>query len=109
MRAQDWAMFGEIMNASGASSAGDYAISHPRVEALVAEMRSVPGVVGARMMGGGEGGSTLALLRMEALDDLRAAMVEFFDDESMRSSVVPLSFAPGARLMTDSDLAALLQ
>jgi hypothetical protein len=46
---------------------------------------------------------------MEALDDLRAAMVEFFDDESMRSSVVPLSFAPGARLMTDSDLAALLQ
>ena len=49
------------MNASGASSAGDYEISHPQVEALVAVMKSVPGVLGARMMGGGEGGATLAL------------------------------------------------
>ncbi|HET9661975.1 MAG TPA: galactokinase family protein [Thermomicrobiales bacterium] len=109
MGEQDWVAFGALMNESGASSAGDYAISHPQVEALVEVMRGVPGVAGARMMGGGEGGSTLALLRFDALDALRADLVDFFDDESMRSSVVPLSFAPGARRMTDREIAALLQ
>ncbi len=104
MKRRDWETFGSLMNASGASSAGDYAISHPRVEALVATMKTVPGVVGARMMGGGEGGSTLALLRLEALDDLRDALAAFFDDPSLRESVVPLSFAPGARLLQTSDL-----
>ncbi len=97
LQLQDWEMFGGIMNASGASSAGDYAISHPQVEALVTVMQAVPGVVGARMMGGGEGGSTLALLRIDALDALRRALAAFFEDESMLTSVVPLSFAPGAR------------
>lgn len=109
MAERDWERFGVLMNASGRSSAGDYAISHPRVEALVEAMRAIPGVTGARMMGGGEGGSTLALLRIDALDDLRASLVDFFEDESMRSSIVPLSFAPGARLFGPSELDALLQ
>jgi galactokinase len=109
MRAGDWETFGELMNASGISSAGDYEISHPQVEALVAAMREVPGVVGARMMGGGEGGSTLALLRTDALDDLREAVSRFCDDRAAASSIVPLSFAPGARLLTPSDIESLAQ
>lgn len=103
MTKRDWESFGALMNASGRSSASDYAISHPRVEALVETMQSVPGVVGARMMGGGEGGSTLALLHVDAIDDLREKLVDFFADESMRRTVVPLSFAPGARLLPESE------
>jgi galactokinase len=109
MQSQDWDAFGELMNASGASSAGDYDISHPQVEALVAAMRTVPGVAGARMMGGGEGGSALALLRQDALEQLRAVVVDFFDDEFAGAAVVPLSFAPGARLLVGEKLEALLQ
>lgn len=105
----DWEAFGALMNASGASSAGDYDISHPRVEALVALMRQVDGVAGARMMGGGEGGSALALMRLDALEDLRDRLVGFFDDESMRTSVAPLAFAPGARLLGPSEVEDLLQ
>ncbi len=108
MQRRDWDEFGALMNASGASSAGDYAISHARVEALVATMRSVPGVAGARMMGGGEGGSTLGLLRIEALDGLRGALAAFFNDSSLRASVVPLSFAPGARLLSSDELEWLI-
>lgn len=70
MRAGDWATFGALMTASGRSSAEDYEISHPRVEELVGEALAVDGVLGARMMGGGEGGSVLILLprsRVEAL------------------------------------------
>ncbi len=70
MRAGDWVTFGALMTASGRSSAGDYEISHPRVEELVTEALTLDGVLGARMMGGGEGGSVLILLprsRVEAL------------------------------------------
>lgn len=109
MQRRDWDEFGAVMNASGASSAGDYAISHPRVEALVATMKSVPGVAGARMMGGGEGGSALGLLRLEALDDLRSTLAAFFDDPSLWQSVVPLSFAPGATLLSSEELERLVQ
>jgi len=106
---RDWTAFGELMNASGASSAGDYAISHPQVEALVAVMKSVSGVAGARMMGGGEGGSALALLQRDALDALRRAVEEFFQDERAGAEIVPLSFAPGARLLTQEEIALLVQ
>ena len=109
MATRNWEAFGALMDASGRSSAGDYEVSHPRVEELVAAIRSVPGVVGARMMGGGEGGSTLALLRAEALDDLRAKLAAFFEDESMKTRVAPLSFAPGARLLLERDMQRLLQ
>lgn len=72
----DWEMFGKLMIESGRSSAGDYEISHPLVEKLVAELIAMPGVLGARMMGGGEGGPALALLRRDRADAVSAALSE---------------------------------
>lgn len=71
---RDWSSFGELMTASGQSSSGDYEISHPIVEELVATLHSLPGVLGARMMGGGEGGPALALLDGNAVKDVEAAL-----------------------------------
>lgn len=59
----DWPTFGELMSTSGRSSATDYAISHPIVEEIVSRVRQVPDVLGARMMGGGEGGAVIALVK----------------------------------------------
>ncbi len=73
LRVGDWVEFGALMTASGRSSATDYAISHPRVEELVGESLQGDGVLGARMMGGGEGGAVLVLLpsaRIEALETM---------------------------------------
>jgi len=70
----DWSRFGELMNESGESSAEDYEISHPEVEELVALLRRQDGVLGARMMGGGEGGPALALLHKDAAADVAAAL-----------------------------------
>jgi galactokinase len=66
----DLTELGELMNASGHSSATLFDISHPAVEAVVAAARSIPGVYGARMMGGGDGGSALALLARNAIEPL---------------------------------------
>jgi galactokinase len=70
----DWQAFGDLMTQSGHSSATDYDISHPVVEELVATLNALPGVLGARMMGGGEGGPALALLDGAAASDIHAAL-----------------------------------
>lgn len=75
---QDWSRFGALMTASGRSSAINYDISHPRVEELVAELNAMPGVLGARMMGGGEGGPALALVHHDAVEDVAAALGKGF-------------------------------
>lgn len=76
VEASDWAAFGRLMTASGRSSATDYAISDPRVEDLVAELNAMPGVLGARMMGGGEGGPALALIERTQADAIGAALAD---------------------------------
>ena len=102
LRSGDWAGFGALMTESGRSSATDYEISHPRVEELVAEVLASDGVLGARMMGGGEGGAVLALLPRAAVADLEAALRRgFFARHGMGNRlglVHACSFAPGARL-----------
>jgi len=75
---RDWPSFGALMNASGRSSATDYDISHPTVEDLVALAKKIEGVLGARMMGGGEGGNALALVETSAIPALEAHLGETF-------------------------------
>lgn len=102
VRASDWAQFGTLMTASGRSSATDYEISHPRVEALVEATLTVEGVLGARMMGGGEGGTVLILLprgRVPALDAaLRASYYQEVGLADRPDLIHVCTFAPGARV-----------
>jgi galactokinase len=74
LASQDLATLGELMNESGESSATLYDISHPAVESVVAVAREIPGVYGARMMGGGDGGAAIALLDRDAIDRLASAL-----------------------------------
>ncbi|HEX5195279.1 MAG TPA: galactokinase [Solirubrobacteraceae bacterium] len=59
--AGDMDHLGELINASHASLRDDYEISTPAVDATVARLRE-HGALGARIVGGGFGGSVLALL-----------------------------------------------
>lgn len=62
----DWNDAGAHLYASHASLAGDYEVSCPELDFLVATARDLGlehGVVGARMTGGGFGGSTVTLVR----------------------------------------------
>ena len=100
LRRGDWKRFGDLMTASGRSSATDYAISHPRVEELVAEMLAVDGVLGARMMGGGEGGSALTLVRRDRVPALEQRLRDgYYRRHGMsdrRDLIHVCAFAPGA-------------
>jgi galactokinase len=76
---------GELLNASHASLRDCYEISTPAVEAAVERLRSA-GAIGARIVGGGFGGSVLGLLAPEA--EIPAGAIE-------------VSPGPGARLIED--------
>jgi galactokinase len=63
---------------------------------------AVEGVLGARMMGGGEGGSVLILLPRDRLDALTSALrAGYYQRHGMATRpdlIVPCRFAPGARV-----------
>jgi galactokinase len=65
---------GRLFAASHASLRDLYEVSSPELDALVDIATSVPGVVGVRMTGGGFGGSTVNLVRRDAIPALRAAV-----------------------------------
>jgi galactokinase len=69
---------GRLMWQSHDSLRDDYEVSCAELDALVEIAAGVSGVAGARMTGGGFGGSTVNLVRPRALPDFRrAVMAEF--------------------------------
>ncbi|MGH2763471.1 MAG: galactokinase [Thermoleophilaceae bacterium] len=71
----DPAEMGRLLDASHRSLRDDYEVSTPEVERTVSACREA-GAVGARIMGGGFGGSVLALFPTEAKLPQRAIAVE---------------------------------
>lgn len=99
VRENDWVRFGRLMDESGASSAGDYDISHPVVEELVAHIRAQGGVLGARMMGGGNGGPALVLLERNSVQSVRNSLTSFYDKHPVKNrdrAFYTCNFGPGA-------------
>ena len=64
----DFVACGAAMNASHASMQNDFEITCPEVDALAGLARTVEGVYGSRMTGGGFGGCTVSLLEASAVD-----------------------------------------
>lgn len=61
--ARDYGKLGELMYASHESLRADYEVSCSELDVLVDAAGKIPGVIGARMTGGGFGGCTINLLK----------------------------------------------
>lgn len=70
LEAGDAAGFGKLLSASHQSLSQLFEVSTPAVDRLVRTLATEPGVLGARMVGGGFGGSILALVRRTRLNDI---------------------------------------
>ncbi|MCG8403544.1 MAG: galactokinase, partial [Firmicutes bacterium] len=77
MKDGDWARFGELMVQSHASQRDDYRVSVPEIDDLVAGAMQ-EGATGARLTGGGFGGSIVALVRSDITETWCRKMVEQF-------------------------------
>jgi galactokinase len=68
--------FGQRMYGSHAGLSRDYEVSCPELDSLVELARPLPGVLGARMMGGGFGGCTINLVENDAVPAFTATMTD---------------------------------
>ncbi len=81
LEAGNLAAFGQQMYASHAGLRDDYAVSCAELDALVAAARGLPGVLGARMMGGGFGGCTINLVVPEQVEAFITSVSEAFEQQ----------------------------
>ena len=70
----DVATIGSIFRADGISLRDDYQISGKELETMCDIARTIPGVLGERMLGGGDKGASGALILPEAEEALRKAV-----------------------------------
>ena len=68
LKAGNLEKFGELMNGSHDSLRDDYEVTGNELDTMVEEARKIEGVIGSRMTGGGFGGSTVSLVKDEAVD-----------------------------------------
>ena len=80
---------GRLFDASPASLRDDYEVSCDELDVSVEAARSA-GALGARMTGGGFGGSSIALLPADAVADAERAIAAAFAERGWRA---PASFA----------------
>jgi galactokinase len=99
LRSGDLDGFGRLLDASHASLRDDYQVSCPEVDLLVDLARQGPGVLGARITGGGFGGCTVNLVEREALPHLRdVVLVEYQRRTGRQPRLFTSSPADGAEV-----------
>ena len=89
------AQFGPLLWLSHEGLRDEYEVSSPELDTLVKIARQVPGVLGARMMGGGFGGCTINLVRNEAVEQLRQAVDELYPARTQLQATFDVCRAAG--------------
>lgn len=91
LKASDLELVGKILYEGHAGLSELYEISCPESDFLVKFSKGIPGVLGARQMGGGFGGCTLNLVHEDVVDDYISAISTVYYEEF----VLRLSFFEG--------------
>jgi galactokinase len=88
MRTGDAERLGALFRASHASMRDDFAVSTAEIDRLVAIATDTPGVLGARLTGGGFGGAIVALSRIRGCTENAAAIIEAAQRAGLRPSLL---------------------
>jgi galactokinase len=96
LREQGAAAIGDLLDASHRSMRDDFEISVPELD-LAVETAQSNGAIGARMTGGGFGGSAIALVPLDSLSLLEVAIDGAFAEHGYaQPTTFVVSAAPGA-------------
>jgi len=94
---EDWARVGELFTASHASMRDDFEISCPELDVVV-DIALAHGALGARMTGGGFGGSAIALVPAGGVGEVAERVTGAFADRGWGPpGVLPAPASAGAR------------
>ncbi|MEY2951686.1 MAG: hypothetical protein RL622_763, partial [Actinomycetota bacterium] len=80
----DFVKVGELINQSHASLRDDYTVSCPELDAAV-DASLAAGALGARMVGGGFGGSAIALIQASKTTETIRAVEKAFADKKFKA------------------------
>lgn len=86
---------GRLLWLSHAGLRDEYEVSCLELDTLVEIARQVPGVLGARMLGGGFGGCTINLVRDESIKTLRQAVDQQYPARTGRQASIDICHAAG--------------
>jgi galactokinase len=101
LEAGDLVTVGELFATGHASLRDLFEISSPALDAMVEIASAVPGVIAARMTGGGFGGCTVNLVRPDAVQALRAMVErEYTARTGLTPMVMPVQATAGAGRLT---------
>jgi galactokinase len=78
LRASDFVTLGTLINESHFSLRDDYEISCPELDAAV-DASLAAGALGSRMVGGGFGGSAIALVKEEDIEKVKSSVMSAFE------------------------------
>jgi galactokinase len=95
---EDLVRFGRLMYESHLSLQLDYEVSCAELDLLVEILAGVPGVLGARMTGGGFGGSMVALARIDAVDRIRHELRQRYDAPGRQAATILVRPSAGASI-----------
>jgi galactokinase len=100
LNAGELAAFGRLMNESHVSLRDDFEVSCPELDLLAELSWDTPGVLGARMTGGGFGGCLVALVETDAREAyIRHTGEEYRKRTGLEAGFYPAVPAGGARLV----------
>lgn len=98
MRRGDYAAAGQAMNQSHQSLRDDFAVSCAEVDQLVALAQQLPGVFGARMTGGGFGGSVVAMVLPAEVDSISQKLASAYHQATgLSTQPLPVVAVNGAQ------------
>jgi galactokinase len=80
LRSDDFAMLGELMDASHASLRDDFEVSTPELDRIVEATRGVRGAFGSRLTGAGFGGCTVSLVAEDTVEAVRQRMADLREE-----------------------------
>jgi galactokinase len=97
----DLKQFGRLMAQSHRSLRDDYEVSSEELDLMVEFARRVEGVYGARMTGGGFGGSTVNLVAVERVDEFRERVAQWYEEAmNIRPEIYVCTASNGAEEIT---------
>lgn len=97
LRNADWPRLGALISDTHRSLRDDYEVSCPEIERIIDLLNTTSGVLGARMVGGGFGGSVLALVRDGAVRALRQLLItEYYAPRHLSDRPICVHAADGA-------------
>lgn len=104
LKKKDLSRFGRLMRQSHASLRDDYAVSCEELDLLVDIAEKTTGVLGARMTGGGFGGSTVNLVERKNLDQFKDKISrEYLRRTKIEATIFVSDAGNGASEITNAD------